>query len=222
MESVYVVRLKGGTDLLLLAELGLDEGGNVTFDKDGKQATYLQARFAAEFEREIDLDSAELPDAQRTAYVAYWVQRELSEGRQNEVNQLLTYAKRHPFRQGVERRGGGFLRKDTYALGQLIEMLHAWLERAVDEDVVGEIGGFGRAVWLRSFVPEVDTGAPIPFGIHADARAWGVARFLAFVSRCGGASHVRARRNGGETALVSGDGEQTFSTVPYFYWSPSH
>jgi hypothetical protein len=221
MESVYVVRLRGGTDLLLLAEIGLDEGDNVTFDMDGRQATFPRARFA-EPAREIDFDSAELADAQRAAYAAYWARRELAANQQNETNQLLTYAKRHPFRQGVERRGGGFLRKDTYALGQLTEMLHAWLERAVDEDVVGEIGGFGRAVWLRSFVPEVDTEVPIPFGVHADTRAWGVARFLAFVSRCGGADHVRARRNDGETVLVSGDGEQTFSTVPYFYWSPSH
>jgi hypothetical protein len=50
MESVYVVRLKDGTDLLLLAEIGLDKSYNVTFDKDGRQATYLRARFAAESE----------------------------------------------------------------------------------------------------------------------------------------------------------------------------
>jgi len=222
MESVYIVRLKNGTDLLLLAELGLDKGDNVTFDKEGRQATFPLARFVAESEREIDFASAELTDAQRAAYAEYWTRRELVAIRESEANQLLSYANRHPFRQGVERQGGRFLKKGSYGMAQLTATLHAWLERAIDEDVIGEIGHFGLSSWLRSSVPEVDTGVPIPFGVHADSRALGVAVFLAFVSRCGGASHVRARRNGGETIFVSDDGGQEFSTVRYFYWSPVH
>jgi hypothetical protein len=221
MEPAYIVRVKGGSDLLLLAELGLDEVGNVTFDQDGKQAEFPLAKFDLESEREIDLDSSELSDAQRAAYVAYWARRELSAGLQNAVSQLLAQAKRHPFRHGVERLGGGFLQKGTFALELLTELLLAWLERATSEDVVGEIGRYAGAVWLSSAVPSVDTGKPSPFEVHADSRALGVALFLAFVNRCGGPSHIRARRSGAQTILVSRDGEREFHSGRYFYFSQS-
>lgn len=222
MESAFVVKLKDGIDLLLLAELGLDKGSNVTFDKAGKHAALPLAKFAAESEREIDLDSAELSDEQRTAYVAYWARRDFSAGHLNEVTQLLAHAKRHPFGHGVERQGGGSLQKGTYALGPLTDMLHAWLVHDINEDVVGEIENYAGKVWLRSSVPDKDTGAPIPFDVHADSRALGVALFLSFVSRCGGISHVRARRSGGRTLLVSRDGEQELYSGRYFYFSQSH
>ncbi|MCP3100124.1 hypothetical protein LZ198_14705 [Myxococcus sp. K15C18031901] len=221
MDSVYVVSLKGSNELLLLAEPGLTEGNNVTFDKNGRQASYLEPRFAADA-REINFESDELADLQRAAYAAYWARHESDAIQDGKIKKLWMLAKQHPVRQGEDRQGGTFLPMDVYTLGQLTQLLWDWLDRAVDEDVVGEIGGFGRAVWLRSFVPEADTRVPIPFGIHADTRALGVVRFLAFVSRCGGADHVRARWNSGEATLISEDGTQAFSTVPFFYWSPSH
>ncbi|RKH73129.1 hypothetical protein D7X96_03510 [Corallococcus interemptor] len=221
MDPVFVARLNGSTDLLLLAELGLDEGSNVTFDNAGRQATVPRARFDAESEREMDLDSTELSDAQRTAYVAYWARRELAAGVENEVNQLLVHAKRHPFRHGMERRGGGSLQKGAYALESLTEMLRTWLMRDIHEGVVGEIGNYAGQSWLSSSVPDKDTGAPVPFEVHADSRALGVALFLSFVSRCGGTSQVRARRSRGQTMLVSRDGEREFYSGRYFYFSQS-
>ncbi|MFY2556589.1 hypothetical protein ACN469_03000 [Corallococcus terminator] len=105
MELAFVVKLKDGIDLLLLAEPGLDKGGNVTFDKAGKQATFSLAKFAAEPEREIDLDSTELSDEQRTAYVAYWAQRDLSSGDDSEVKN--SWRTRSGIHSGMMRRGEG-------------------------------------------------------------------------------------------------------------------
>ncbi|WP_044890356.1 hypothetical protein [Myxococcus hansupus] len=221
MELAFVVKFKDGIDLLLLAELGLDKGSNVTFDKDGKQATFSLAKFDAKSERELDLDSSELSDEQRAAYVAYWAQRDLSSVQSKEVKQLLAHAERHPFRHGIERQGGGSLQKGTYSLGSLTRMLHTWLERDISEDVVGEIGSYGGAVWLRSSVPDKDTGEPIPFEVHADSRAIGVALFLAFVSHCNGTNHIRARRSSGQIMLMSTDGEREFNSGRYFYFSQS-
>lgn len=220
-DPVFVVKLKDSMDLLLLAEIGLSTVGNVAFDKAGKQVSPPMSRFVAESEREIELDSAELSDVQRTAYVSYWTRIDIDAKTQGEVNRLVACAKRHPLRNGESRRGGGSLQKGHHELEPLTVMLRTWLEHDTDEDVVGVVGNYAGAVWLSSFVPDRSTGKKIPFEIHSDSRALGVASFLAFVLRCGGIDNVRARRSASQTVLVSLDGARELYSGSFFYFSQS-
>jgi hypothetical protein len=218
--AVYVAQLKNKPELLLLAELGLLEGTtNLTFAADGTRASYPYPRFDVDSEREIPFDSSELSAPQRSAYEGYWKAKEQASTEEEEVNRLVTQAKRHPFRYDADRFGGRFLLDGDYRLDEVVTRLAEWLRRATDEDVIGDIGTYGGRTWLCSRVPDVHTGRPVPFDIHADSRAAGVADFLIFVRRCGGPDQLRMMRTGEKLVLVSARNADSLTSGGYFYWS---
>lgn len=222
MEKVFVVKVKGKPGVMLLAELGLEDASNIVFDKDGRKKVYPYERFDIASEEEISLDSDALTPAQRESYAVYWSTGPGVDDDDGELERLMTIAKRHPFRQGAERRGGNMFRKPSSCEFDLLtEYLLTWLEIAVDEDVIGNIGSYAGREWLYSSVPSARAwNEEIMFRVHADSRAVGVARFLAFVHSCGGARNVRAVRRGGRIWLVSHlDELNVFDSGSYFYFS---
>jgi hypothetical protein len=218
METVFAARRKGDDALLLLAEMGLHDGANVAFDGDGRTVRLGGAGFVEEPDRELPFDSPLLSEEQRLAYVAHWARHEQTAAARGEVDKLLMFARRHPFRYNRERHGGVHLDAGPSSIVELVRRLRTWLEVAEDEDVVGDIGKYAGRTWVQAVVPDT-TGSPIPLEIHADSRAVGIARFLAFVIRCGGPQNVTASRGGGRTVLKSRDGQVELDSGQYFYFS---
>jgi hypothetical protein len=68
----YVARLKGRSELFLLAEDGLDSEPNLVFDPAGQRRTFPFARFDPSSERELDLETPEITAEQRTAFTRHW------------------------------------------------------------------------------------------------------------------------------------------------------
>lgn len=211
----YVARLKNNPELLLLAEPGLLDGPNVVFRADGRTAGFGHHLFNAESEREIDLDSQELTDAQRQAYNRHSLALERAEQQRKTAETLRTYAARHPFRPREECFGGEYLPEGQYAWEDTVGRLEDWLRHAPDEDVIGHIGNYGRRVWLKTALPRPGAGV-MKVGVNTDTRAEGVASFLIFVDRCGGPAQVRAQRTDGPPILLSADGALNFS-ASHFY-----
>ncbi|RKH63750.1 hypothetical protein [Corallococcus aberystwythensis] len=212
----FVARLKGRSELFLLAEPGLLEGAaNTAFNPAGRCLEIAYERFAAELEEEIELDSGDLTAEQRAAFTEYWQEMEAKARRRQTAEVLQAHASKHPVRYDAERRGGVFLREDTYPWADAIARLDEWLRHAADEDVIGDIGTYARKAWIKTSLPGRD-GELIGLQINADTRAEPVARFLAFVDGCGGYASVRAERTGREIIFWSADGTEHFGSTDFY------
>jgi hypothetical protein len=223
MDTVFVAQRRGqGKEAaLLLAEMGLHEGVNVAFDRAGRTVKFGMVAFDINTERELPFDSEQLTDAQRQAYLSYWAQVDQDAALKAESEYLFWLATRHPVRNGYERHGGKHLPKAKFfSVVELCGRLRNWLEEAVDEDVVGDIGTYAGRTWLEASVPNLQGDAPpVPLRIHADTKAWGIANFLCFVARCGGPENLRASRVEGRIVLSGRNGQPQFESGRWFYFS---
>ncbi len=220
MDTVFVARRKGHEGLLLLVEMGLHDGANVAFDKAGKTVRFGLVAFVEESELELPFESNRLSDEQRRAFVSHWTRYEQTAAVGHEIELLLAVAQEHPVRHNLERHGGVHLPAGpASSLVELVRRLRNWLKVAKNEDVVGDIGTYGGRTWVVAEVPDMHTGPRIPLEIHADSKAAGIARFLAFVIRCGGPENMRATRGGGRTVLMSRDGQAELESGQWFYFS---
>jgi len=212
MEKVFVATLMNSSSLLLLFEMGLDDRTNVAFDMEGRTLTLGGARFDPDSEREIELGSQEITDAQRRAYSRF-AQADL---KNKAIEDLERFAALHPFRQDVERFGGEFLPQGFYKWCDAIERLEAWLKQATNEDVIGNIGTFAGRAWIETFVPGIDGGL-IGVRFNTDTRAKGLKELLKFVKRCGGPEAVHGERVDGKVRLFSAEGASSFEGAEYLY-----
>lgn len=220
METVFVAQRKVDKALLLLVEMGLHDGVNVAFDGAGQAVRLGRVAFVDESDQELAFESDLLSDAQRVAYVSYWTGMDQTAAVEREIRELQELARLHPIRNNLDRHGGVYLPAGQFSsIAELANHLRDWLAAARDEDVVGDIGTYAGRTWVWAAVPDLNTRATIPLEIHADSKAFGIARFLSFVIRCGGPEHVRATRDGGRTVLVARDGQTELESGHWFYFS---